>query len=279
MKRRTATKRPKHTSNQAGLVRRFGTMLPQPSAEALVGVTAWLAKIRPNSVGKSLATLVRRNPALARVVGGITEAAPYLWGVIEAKPARLLRLLDADPTKSLAALIQKTKAAAAGTRSQPELMRILREMKTDGALLIALADVGGAWRLPQVTAALTQLADTAVALAVDYLIKDAVRQRKLSSTALNNVGSGYIILAMGKMGAGELNFSSDIDLMVFFDPNAGLAQDIEPAPFFIALTRDLIKILQTRTADGYVFRVDLRLRPDPSSTQIAISTAAALDYY
>src|SRR5690349_21082928 len=117
MKRRTATKRPKQTSNQAGLVRRFGTMLPQPSAEALAGVTARVAEVRPKSVGKSLASLVRRNPALARAVGGITEAAPYLWGAIEAKPARFLRLLDADPIKSLAAIIQKTKAAAARTRS------------------------------------------------------------------------------------------------------------------------------------------------------------------
>src|SRR5246127_3773115 len=67
--------------------------------------------------------------------------------------------------------------------------------------------------------------------------------------------------------------------MVFFDAGVDLADDIEPVPFFIGLTRDLIKILQARTSDGYVFRVDLRLRPDPSSTQIAISTAAALDYY
>ena len=92
--------------------------------------------------------------------------------------------------------------------------------------------------------------------------------------------SGYIVLAMGKMGAYELNFSSDIDLMVFFNPDvAKLAPNLEPVGFYVRLTRDLVKLLQERTADGYVFRVDLRLRPDPSSTQIAISTAAALDYY
>ena len=85
---------------------------------------------------------------------------------------------------------------------------------------------------------------------------------------------------MGKMGAGELNFSSDIDLMVFFDPTAArLAAGVEPGQFYVRLTRDLVKLLQERTADGYVFRVDLRLRPDPSSTQIAISTDAAIDYY
>jgi glutamate-ammonia-ligase adenylyltransferase len=85
---------------------------------------------------------------------------------------------------------------------------------------------------------------------------------------------------MGKMGGYELNFSSDIDLMIFFDPAAAaLAPDVEAAPFYVRLTRDLVKLLQERTEDGYVFRVDLRLRPDPSSTQIAISTEAALDSY
>ncbi len=85
---------------------------------------------------------------------------------------------------------------------------------------------------------------------------------------------------MGKMGAGELNYSSDIDLIVFFDPAAStLAPDIEPQPFFVRITQGLARLLQQRTGDGYVFRVDLRLRPDPASTQVAISTEAALHYY
>ena len=84
---------------------------------------------------------------------------------------------------------------------------------------------------------------------------------------------------MGKMGAGELNYSSDIDLIVFFDSAAPtLAPDIEPQPFFVRVTQALARLLQQRTGDGYVFRVDLRLRPDPASTPVAISieSAAAL---
>ena len=85
---------------------------------------------------------------------------------------------------------------------------------------------------------------------------------------------------MGKMGAGELNYSSDIDLIVFFDLRAPtLAPDIEPQPFFVRVTQGLSRLLQQRNGDGYVFRVDLRLRPDPASTPVAISTAAALHYY
>src|SRR5262249_5611227 len=93
-------------------------------------------------------------------------------------------------------------------------------------------------------------------------------------------GCGLTVLAMGKMGAFELNYSSDIDLIVAFDaPARSLHPDIEPAPFYVRSTRTLVKLLQQRTADGHVFRVDLRLRPDPASTHIAISKAAALGYY
>ena len=79
---------------------------------------------------------------------------------------------------------------------------------------------------------------------------------------------------MGKMGAFELNYSSDIDLIVFYDPAARPCRRTpSPAPLFVRLTQRLVKLLQERTGDGYVFRTDLRLRPDPASTAIAISTA------
>ena len=82
------------------------------------------------------------------------------------------------------------------------------------------------------------------------------------------------------MGAGELNYSSDIDLIVFYNLDSlALQPDAEPQRFFVKVTQGLARILQQRTGDGYVFRVDLRLRPDPASTPVAISTAAALDYY
>ena len=85
---------------------------------------------------------------------------------------------------------------------------------------------------------------------------------------------------MGKMGAFELNYSSDIDLIVFYDPAAPALPRMPSRPrSIVRLTQRLVKLLQERTADGYVFRTDLRLRPDPASTAIAISTAAAVSYY
>ena len=193
-----------------------------------------------------------------------------------------MRLLTHDPDAQLASLLAKARGKAAAAPTPSEVMRILRRMKAEAALLIALADIGGVWPVARVTQALTAVAEMALGAAVAHLLREAVRRGKLiaADPRQPEAGSGYIVLAMGKMGACELNFSSDIDLMIFFDPAAGaLAPKMEPAQFYVRVTRDLVKLLQERTADGYVFRVDLRLRPDPSSTQIAISTEAALDYY
>jgi glutamate-ammonia-ligase adenylyltransferase len=85
---------------------------------------------------------------------------------------------------------------------------------------------------------------------------------------------------MGKHGARELNYSSDIDLIIFYDPEkAPLATGLEPGTFFVRLTRDLVKLMTERTPEGYVFRTDLRLRPDPGATQVALSVGAGLHYY
>ena len=85
---------------------------------------------------------------------------------------------------------------------------------------------------------------------------------------------------MGKHGAFELNYSSDIDLIVFFDrARARFVGDGDVQSFFVRLTRSLVGLLEDRTADGYVFRTDLRLRPDAGATQVALSTAAAHGYY
>ena len=278
-------KRPKPRSqkaNNAALIRRLSGSLPQPSAQSSARVSEWLASLKAKTTAKALKTLAHTHPALAKLLGGIAEGAPYLWDLIQADAARFLRLLDSDPGAALASLLAGARNAAAAARSRDDAMRILRRMKAHAALLIALADIGGIWDVPRVTEALTDVAEAALGIAVGHLLGEARARKTLipPDRANPEIASGYIVLAMGKLGGHELNFSSDIDLMVFFDPSAAsLARDVAPVQFYVRLTRDLVKLLQERTPDGYVFRVDLRLRPDPSSTQVAISTDAALDYY
>jgi glutamate-ammonia-ligase adenylyltransferase len=245
-------------------------------------LSEWLAEIGKGAVGKALKQLIGDSAKVEALLLGLADGSPYLWELATAEPDRLLEVLKADPDERLSALLAKSAKAAATARDEAAAMRLLRRMKAEAALLIALADIGGAWPAMRAARALTEVADTAVGAAVRYLLRDAALRGKLkpADKTAPEQGSGYIVLAMGKMGAFELNYSSDIDLIVFYDPDApALADKDDAAAFYVRITRGLVKLLQERTADGYVFRVDLRLRPDPASTQIAVSTEAALNYY
>jgi glutamate-ammonia-ligase adenylyltransferase len=251
------------------------------AAKAEQRIEAWLADIEPEQ-SAAIRDFAARSFRTKAVLLGIAEASPYLFDLMRADPARLIRLFGCDPVPHLAALIEQTTFIVATAAAETDVMRQLRRMKSEAALLIALCDIGGVWSVMQITQALTDLAVASVRCALRYLLRqEAVRGRLLPpSVDRPEDGSGLVVLAMGKMGAGELNYSSDIDLIVFFDAAAPtLAGDIEPQPFFVRLTQGLSRLLQQRTGDGYVFRVDLRLRPDPASTPVAISTASALHYY
>ncbi|WP_027521263.1 bifunctional [glutamine synthetase] adenylyltransferase/[glutamine synthetase]-adenylyl-L-tyrosine phosphorylase [Bradyrhizobium sp. Ec3.3] len=240
----------------------------------------WLAELEPQQAAAIAALL--DHPFVRPILAGLAEFSPYLFDLIRSDPARLIRLLGCDPDAHLASLIDDARRAVLAATEEAEVMRLLRRMKSEAALLIALCDIGGVWPVMRVTAALTDVAVSSVQTALRFLLRqDAARGKLLSANPeAPEEGCGLIVLAMGKMGAGELNYSSDIDLIVFFDPDATtLAPDIEPQPFFVRVTQGLARLLQQRTYDGYVFRVDLRLRPDPSSTQVAISRDAALHYY
>jgi glutamate-ammonia-ligase adenylyltransferase len=282
MPRAASGKRPKPIINQKALARRTKGALPRASTAGRARVTEWLTAIARTGAGSSIAALLQAHPAMARALSGIAEGSPYLWDLVRADPARSLRLFGGDPDAEFASLLGRIREAAEAAEGSAALMRVLRRLKAEAALLIALADIGGVWSVAQVTAALTAVADTILGEVVRHLLGEAASRGKLNLTGPKSpeFGAGFVVLAMGKLGANELNFSSDIDLMVFFDAATGvLSEDVEPSPFFVRLTRDLVRLLQERTADGYVYRVDLRLRPDPSSTQIAISIDAALNYY
>lgn len=262
------------------LLRLAAAPCPCAADEARGRVTDWLAEIAGTAAGETLARLHAASPRLDALLMTLAGGSPFLWDLVRASPQRLLVLLEAEPERRFNDVIADAKQAITATHDEAEVMHALRRMKAEAALLIALADIGGIWPITQVIERQTLLADAAVGGAVDYLAREAQRRGRLRLVEPSRPaqGSGYIVLAMGKMGAGELNYSSDIDLIVFYDP-AALASGIEPAAFYVRLTRALVRLLQERTSDGYVFRIDLRLRPDPASTQIAISTAAALDYY
>ena len=219
--------------------------------------------------------------AAGAFLSGVFAGSSYLLGIAERNPRLLVDTLNTSPEAHFDKILASAAREAGSAESIRDTMRILRLAKNEIAFLIALADLGGLWPVEEVTRRLSAAADCFVSLAVRFLLQRAAKAGQFipRDPARPDKDSGLVILAMGKHGAFELNYSSDIDLIVFFDrATAPVADHIEPA-VFVRLTRDLVHILQERTADGYVFRTDLRLRPDPGSTQAAISTEAAFRYY
>lgn len=180
------------------------------------------------------------------------------------------------------AILADLGPAAQTWTERPATMAALRTAKRRVALTVALADITSVWSLEKVTGALTAFAEVALGAALSHLLLEANRAGvlDLAEPEEPEKSSGIAILAMGKMGAAELNYSSDIDLMVLFDAERVAYRGSEgPQQALHRMVRDLIAFLGERTRDGYVFRTDLRLRPDPGSSPLAVSTAAAERYY
>ncbi len=220
-------------------------------------------------------------PGVRELLAGVFSASPYLTRLIVRHPVHLLKCLATAPDDAATQFAAELQAVVDAHAAMSEVMRALRIYKAQIALLTALADLGGVWPVMTVTRALATAADTAVKAGLAHLFNEAQRRGDwLDIEPAAEMRSGYFVLAMGKHGAFELNYSSDIDLIVFYDPTlARLSPTREIQTFFVRLTRDLVKLLQEPTEHGYVFRTDLRLRPDPGSTPVALSTAAAAYYY
>ncbi|AGT09495.1 [protein-PII] uridylyltransferase family protein [Paracoccus aminophilus] len=237
----------------------------------------------PADPARGAATLALFPPLaepLGQLIKGASGCSPYLAGLLERERDWLIGALSGDPVAPGNDPQGITAQVTLGyeTLSADALGPALRQAKRRIALWTALADLGGLWPLEAVTGVLTQFADRGTDLALRVHINSEISRRKLPPTAAD--AGGIIVLAMGKMGAGELNYSSDIDLIVLFDETAYAPEDQQEArAALIRATRKAVATLSDVTDQGYVFRTDLRLRPDASVTPVCISTAAALRYY
>src|SRR5262245_56086090 len=156
---------------QAALAERI-TSAPclQARADARARVDAWLAEISGSAAGEALTRAFANHPDVRELVAALAEDSPYLWDLVRAEPDRLVTLLNSDPDRRLDVVIADATLAIAQAEDEVAVMRSLRRMKAEGALLVALADIGGVWPVIRVTAALTALADAAVAGAVHHLL-------------------------------------------------------------------------------------------------------------
>lgn len=234
------------------------------------GLTAAVEALRDDSIGEAFLQAIFGN-------------SPFLSHCILRNPNFMIRLAEDGPAPCLDSVLVDLRGNPGDDANQ--VMERLRVAKGRLALLVAAADIIGLWTVEQVTGALSRFAEAALGAATAHLLCAAANAGDLRLADHENpeTGSGLTILGLGKLGAGELNYSSDIDLMVLYDP--AVAQYIGrdgahgAQPCFVRMTRQLVRLMQERTAHGYVFRTDLRLRPDPGATPPALSVEAAETYY
>jgi glutamate-ammonia-ligase adenylyltransferase len=221
-----------------------------------------------------LAQLPGLPAATTALIGGAAGCSPYLAGLIAQEKDWLIPALDAPEAAMEACL------ASLPDLPLDALPQDLRQMKRRVALLTALADLGGIWPLETVTGTLTRFADAAVSAAITRLVAGEVARGTLPAGDDPRDCAGMVVLAMGKMGAHELNYSSDIDLICLFDDSRYAPDDLfEARAAFIRVTRRMTAILSDVKQGGYVFRTDLRLRPDASVMPVCLSMEAAERYY
>ncbi len=223
----------------------------------------------PAALPDDVAKLLDREGGAApsqRYAGAITaawERAPYLKRLMRTRPMALARIVGEGPEAAVA-------AAHAVARGEGKVDGRLRDAKAELALAVALADLAGEWPLERVTAALSDFAD----LALSEAIAAAIGERVEGAEAI-----GLTALALGKLGSRELNYSSDVDLILLHDRKTLPRRERDdPDESAVRIGRRVVEIMQ-KVDGGYVFRVDLRLRPSPEATAIVLPVEAAESYY
>ena len=188
---------------------------------------------------------------LDRLLAGIFGNSPYLSELLLSEPAVLRSMLAQGPDAALEALLAEHAAEPPGQRTK--LMERLRRTKRRVALLTALADIAGLWPLQRTTEVLTRFADLATQKALDLVLSEAAKRGEIEGVDQERLQeeAGFIVLGMGKLGAFELNYSSDIDLIVLFDPDRLRYRGREsPMAFAVRLTRTGVEVLEHRTREG-----------------------------
>ena len=271
------------SDGQVGQCRLFEPALllePMNDKNAAERMLDWISSATDQVAEKSLQKITN-DDAVKKFLLAVFDLSPYLADLAKQFPKVVVDCSEVGFSKTFEqarSIFEITDQEA----DEASVVKAIRIFKKKAALICGLADLGGWWSWSMVSQTISETADSTVSSAVRFLLHQANSEGKLNlpDEKQPDINSGYTVLAMGKHGASELNYSSDIDLIVFFDPDAGSIVDRdESVKLFVRLTKRLIKIMQDRTEDGYGFRTDLRLRPDPGSMPLAIPLPVAINYY
>lgn len=221
-------------------------------------------------------------PLLARVFG----ASPFMSQILQRDPYHLYFICDPrvlEKGRSRKDLDQELRQVFRTIRSSQARMDLLRAFKRKEMLRIGVRDLLRESTVGQTVRDLTVLADLVVKKTLKICREDL--RKKWSPPP--GLGSGFVVLAMGKLGGGELNFSSDIDLIYLYEQKKGGALSakrssgarVAASEYYQYLAQEVTTALSRITQEGMLFRVDLRLRPEGSTGTIAGSLSSYLRYY
>lgn len=222
------------------------------------------------------------------LVKSLAGNSHYFRQLLTRFPGFFEKMITQQPEALFDRLLEDAAKAATEAEDLPSLMRVLRRFKGKLALLEGTCEVTGRWGIEEGAERLSRGADVTLRWTLAHLLHRAMAKGELAwpkgkpeapSPKLAK-GSGFVVLALGKHGGKRLNFSSDIDLILLFDQDKVRYRGAQtPGHCFTKLAQDMVRVMQERTEDGYAFRIDLRLRPDPATTPPAVSFAAAEAYY
>ncbi|MFO1085870.1 MAG: bifunctional [glutamine synthetase] adenylyltransferase/[glutamine synthetase]-adenylyl-L-tyrosine phosphorylase [Reyranellaceae bacterium] len=222
------------------------------------------------------------DPAAVALLDALFGNSPYLTETAIQDPSFMTDLWHRGPdalSVDLANELAAARAVACDGGSPTSVATSLRRLKRCVSLAVAVADIAGLWPLDRVTGELSTFASGCLTVLTESILLQLARDGQLA-IGTDPQAAAFTVLGMGKLGAGELNYSSDIDLILLYDRDApALAGNEQISRHFVRAARMLVQLMSETSADGYIFRTDLRLRPDPGSTPLAMSVQAAELYY
>lgn len=247
---------------------------PDPD-RALASMATLIASIGARS---SFLALLRENPSTLRTLIGLFGTSEYLTQIFLRHPELLDNLVRADLVrvdKDRASMRADLEARLEEVEDFEDQLDILRRYRTEEFLRIGINDSNGLLDITVVNTQLSALAETCLASAYD--VAQAALLKQLDLTALPG---RLVIVGMGKLGAGELNYNSDLDLIFLHEPQEDEAHGrLSAQECFTKLVQRLISVLQVQTREGYVYKIDTRLRPSGRSGSLVSSLAAFSRYH
>ena len=269
----------------AGLCGRLGQLLPRLADpdRVLVAFERFVGGVRSPLAA---ATLFDRDPAALDTLLRLFAASPFLAEIVIADPeawerVRLDQGRPEKPATLATALSAEVRLLGRGTANDGEaVLRALRRFKRRELLRIAYGDIVAGQRLETVVGQLSHVADCVVQAAVEAALT-RVEERRGEPRGPGGERVGLAVIALGKLGGAELNYSSDIDLVFVFSAD-GRVDGPKPCTnqeFFDRVAQETVRLIAEATDLGACYRVDLRLRPHGSAGHASLALEPMLQYY